>query len=192
MRQDKTVARILLIFSVINVALEALAVVRQGHLDVAKDVTAASEKRLSSDEESSFNPSGSSGSTSSGETHSGMSTPEFFLNWLAEMGAPESDSEESLVSDRYSSEHSSFYSWRFLQAHGDSLASLSSTHYSTPPVSPPQPEHVSWTLPSSLSSSHSDGLVPSVAPEVDKFFNDELKQKMKEFAVLGTAADRSY
>lgn len=31
-------------------------------------------------------------------------------------------------------------------------------------------------------------MVPSVTPEVDKFFNDELKQKMKEFAVLGTAA----
>ena len=42
MRQDKTFARILLIFSVANLALAAPAVVRQRHLDVAK---AASEKR---------------------------------------------------------------------------------------------------------------------------------------------------
>ena len=42
MRQDKTFARIFLIFSVANVALAAPAVVRQRHLDVAK---AASEKR---------------------------------------------------------------------------------------------------------------------------------------------------
>jgi hypothetical protein len=41
MRQDKTFARIFLIFSVANVALAAPAVVRQRHLDVAK---AASEK----------------------------------------------------------------------------------------------------------------------------------------------------
>jgi hypothetical protein len=42
MRPDKIVARILLVFSVANVALAAPAVVRQRHLDVAK---AASEKR---------------------------------------------------------------------------------------------------------------------------------------------------
>ena len=42
MRQDKTFARIFLIFSFANVALAAPAVVRQRHLDVAK---AASEKR---------------------------------------------------------------------------------------------------------------------------------------------------
>ena len=42
MRQDKTFARILLIFSVANVAIAAPAVVRQRDLDVAK---AASEKR---------------------------------------------------------------------------------------------------------------------------------------------------
>jgi hypothetical protein len=42
MRQDKTLARILLIFSVANVALAAPAAVRQRYLDVAK---AASEKR---------------------------------------------------------------------------------------------------------------------------------------------------
>ena len=42
MRQDKTVARILLIISVANIALAAPAVERQRHLDVAK---AASQKR---------------------------------------------------------------------------------------------------------------------------------------------------
>ena len=42
MRQDKIFARILLIFSIANVAIAAPAVVRQRHLDVAK---AASEKR---------------------------------------------------------------------------------------------------------------------------------------------------
>ena len=42
MRQDRIFARILLIFSVANVAIAAPAVVRQRHLDVAK---AASEKR---------------------------------------------------------------------------------------------------------------------------------------------------
>jgi hypothetical protein len=42
MRQDKTVARILLIFSAANVVLASHAVVRQSHMDVAK---AASEKR---------------------------------------------------------------------------------------------------------------------------------------------------
>ena len=83
MRQDKTVARILLIFSVVNVALEALAVVRQGHLDVVMDVTAASEKRLSSDEESNFTPSGSSGSTSSGETHKSLFVGAFVFPFVA-------------------------------------------------------------------------------------------------------------
>jgi hypothetical protein len=48
MRQDKTIARILLISFVANVALAAPAVVRQRHLDVAK---AASEKRASSNDE---------------------------------------------------------------------------------------------------------------------------------------------
>ena len=50
MRQDRIVARILLIFSVVNVALAAPAVVRQGHPDMAR---AASQKRyLTSDDES--------------------------------------------------------------------------------------------------------------------------------------------
>ena len=50
MRQDRIVARILLIFSVVNVALAAPAVVRQGHPDMTR---AASEKRYStSDDES--------------------------------------------------------------------------------------------------------------------------------------------
>ena len=44
MRQDKIFARILLIFSIANVAIAAPAAVRQRHLDVAK---AASEKRAS-------------------------------------------------------------------------------------------------------------------------------------------------
>ena len=44
MRQDKTFARILLIYSVANVAIAAPAAVRQRHLDVAK---AAPEKRAS-------------------------------------------------------------------------------------------------------------------------------------------------
>jgi hypothetical protein len=44
MRQDKIFARILLIFSIANVAVAAPAAVRQRHLDVAK---AASEKRAS-------------------------------------------------------------------------------------------------------------------------------------------------
>ena len=49
MRQDKTVARILLIFSAANVVLasESHALVRQSHTDVAK---AASEKRAVSDD----------------------------------------------------------------------------------------------------------------------------------------------
>jgi hypothetical protein len=45
MRRDKTVARILLIFSVVDAVLAAPAAVRQGHLGVAEDVAAASVKR---------------------------------------------------------------------------------------------------------------------------------------------------
>ena len=51
MRRDKTVARILLIFTVANVALAAPAVVRQRHLDVAEGVTTTSETRRNSDDE---------------------------------------------------------------------------------------------------------------------------------------------
>ena len=195
MRLDKTVARIFLIFSVANVALAAPVVDLQ---DVAKYATTVSEKRVSSDEGSTFTPSASGGSSSSSsvEMHPGTSTPEFLYGWEAEMraqgmGAPGSDSEESLVSDHYSSEHSSLNSGGFLQAHGDDAASLPSTHHSTPPVSPPPPNHVSWTMPSS-SSSHPDNLAPSVAPEVDKFFSDGMKQKLKGFALLGTAAGVVY
>ena len=51
MHCDKITARILLVFSVVNVARAAPAVVRQGHPD--PDVTgAASEKRYDSDDES--------------------------------------------------------------------------------------------------------------------------------------------
>ena len=45
MRRDKIVARILIIFSVVDVVLAAPAAVRQGHLGVAEDVTAALVKR---------------------------------------------------------------------------------------------------------------------------------------------------
>jgi hypothetical protein len=45
MRRDKIVARILIIFSVVDVVLAAPAAVRQGHLGVADDVTAALVKR---------------------------------------------------------------------------------------------------------------------------------------------------
>jgi len=49
MHRDKTVARILLILSVIHVAAAAPAIVRQRSLDVDEDVRAASEKRGNSD-----------------------------------------------------------------------------------------------------------------------------------------------
>ena len=59
MRQDKIVTRIILIFSVVNVALAAPAVVRQGRPD--PDVAgAASEKRDGSDDESKLASSASS------------------------------------------------------------------------------------------------------------------------------------
>lgn len=45
MRRDETVARILLIISIVNVAFAAPAALRQGHLDVAEGETAASVKR---------------------------------------------------------------------------------------------------------------------------------------------------
>jgi len=45
MHRDKTVARILLILSVVHVAAAAPAIVRQRSLDIDEDVTAASEKR---------------------------------------------------------------------------------------------------------------------------------------------------
>ena len=51
MRQDKTVARIILIFSVANVVLAAPAVVRQRHLNKAEGVTVTSKKRAGSDSE---------------------------------------------------------------------------------------------------------------------------------------------
>jgi hypothetical protein len=63
MRQDKIFARILLIFSIANVAIAAPAAVRQRHLDVAK---AASEKRASGSgdgETSNLQPDSSPGIT---------------------------------------------------------------------------------------------------------------------------------
>jgi hypothetical protein len=59
MRQDKIVARILLIFSVANIALAAPVVVRQRHLDVAR---AAPQKRgpISDNEETGDSPPESS------------------------------------------------------------------------------------------------------------------------------------
>ena len=51
MRRDKIVARILLIFSVANVAVAAPALVRQRHLDVPEGVRATSEKRVDLDDE---------------------------------------------------------------------------------------------------------------------------------------------
>ena len=45
MHREKTVARIVLVLSVVHGALAAPAVVRQRHLDAAEDVTAAPEKR---------------------------------------------------------------------------------------------------------------------------------------------------
>jgi hypothetical protein len=53
MRRDRTAARILLILSVVHLAVAAPAIVRQRHLNVAKDVTPALGKRGDSDEDSS-------------------------------------------------------------------------------------------------------------------------------------------
>ena len=53
MRRDKTAGRILLILSVVHVGVAAPAIVCQRSLDVAEDVTPASEKRGNSDGDSS-------------------------------------------------------------------------------------------------------------------------------------------
>ena len=51
MRRDKTVARILLVLSVVHVAVAAPAVARRSSLDVAGSSTPALEKRIKSDDE---------------------------------------------------------------------------------------------------------------------------------------------
>jgi hypothetical protein len=51
MRRDRTAARILLILSVVHLAVAAPPIVRQKHLNVAKDVTPALGKRRNSDDD---------------------------------------------------------------------------------------------------------------------------------------------
>ncbi|KAH9993946.1 hypothetical protein BJV77DRAFT_327146 [Russula vinacea] len=83
MRRDKKFA-LLLILSIINVTLASPVVVRERQVrvrvvDVAKDVTAASEKRYNSDNEADPGfvtaPSSPSGSTHNPSSESGASTP---------------------------------------------------------------------------------------------------------------------
>ena len=86
MRRDKTVARILLIFSTTNVVFASPAVVPQSHLDVTK---AASEKRA-----------GSEDGTTSGTTVN-LPPPESESHPLSPESQPESSSSSSSSSSSY-------------------------------------------------------------------------------------------
>jgi hypothetical protein len=218
MRRDKTVARTLLIFSFVNVVLPAPAAVRQGHLDIAKNVKAVSEKR---DDESNLISSAPSTSSpgeplpSHSEPVESTRMPEASgdMSDLTSLAPPASPPEGPLQlphsgpggstseSDRYSSEHPYLFSLplHLHQPLGHDL-----------PSAPPLPEYVTYrpsdseseAAPAELEAAPELETAPELemapeletapeleaAPEADKFLNDELKQKIRDYAVLGTIA----
>jgi hypothetical protein len=188
MRRDKAIARILLIFSVANIALAAPAVVRQGRMDVAK---AASGKRGGSDDKatdgSGSEPMPELVSDSDESRHWTNSGTEPYFSALGSplgsphQGSPPASFHEGPESSRY------LPLWPFdadsTTSHDSALASPSrSSHQNSLPESS---RHLPlWPFDADSTTSHDSALAP---PE-STFFNDALKKKIKIFGALGTAA----
>ena len=154
MRRDKTVARILLIFSAANVVLASPAVVRQSHVDVAK---AASEKRandLPPPESETFHPA----------------PFEHFENMMKWVNSDKSASESGPALTQPESSSAAANRIITTQASGSSSSSYDnpppdSGAHLPPPPPPPRPLR--------------QGLPPSVAvPQTGRFLTNELKYKL--------------
>ena len=152
MRRDKTVARIFLIFSVVEAVLAAPAGVRQGHLGVAEDVAAASVKRgepnltpsapstSSAGKAPQLPPSGVEAQEDKHLTSSASSLELEDPEFEAMMMRMKASANPWGASDT-SSVHSS---WDYDSALDRDVQSLPSTRYGTPPMSPRPPIKVTW------------------------------------------------
>jgi hypothetical protein len=168
MRRNKIVARTFLILSIINVALAFPPVVREKQVrvrvvDVAKDVTAPSEKRDDSEPESQ-GPAGS-------PPHPLPPPPPPPPPPLGTPSGPPSLVDSGPPSSAGSPPHP--------PPPPPSLPG--SPPY--PPPHPPPPPSLDGS-PSESGSHHSTTL----SSDEHKFFNAELKDKMKDYAVLGVVA----
>ena len=199
MRRDKTIARILLIFSVANIARTAPTIVRQRHMDVAE---AASGKRATSGDEA----TGSEPVPASDEPHDpylsapGLppyqgSPPAPFHeeSWWWPVGgkvppahhysAFESPPESTLYSASWPSDSPTYHDTA-------AITSLVSLPASPQPEAAPEPDETLHHDPATellaSSPSASSPLHPDLAPSESTFSNDALNTKLKTIAAWGT------
>jgi hypothetical protein len=163
MRRDKTVARILLIFSATNVVFASPAVVPQSHLDVTK---AASEKRT-----------GSEDGTTSGTTIN-LPPPESEWHPLSSGSHPLS-SESHPPSSESLPPTFEYYEDMMRNFNGGSSAPGPQPESSSAPGHQSESSLVPGPQPESSSSSSSYNNPPAAVPaEAGRFITDEVKHKL--------------
>ena len=215
MRQDKTIARIVLIFSVANIVLATPAAVRRRHMNVAETASRSGKRGGSEDETTDGSgqmPELVSDSDESRLLTNSESDPYFSALESPLGSSPQDSPAHSPVSFHEGSEPSGDLAlWPFDSTHHDFAltSSFGSSHQDVAPEPPdgsshhdsatesPTFEH--WLIPStggSVAAQHdaapeppqSNLLHPDLAPPESTVFNDALKKKLKILGALGVAA----
>jgi hypothetical protein len=167
MHREKTVARIVLVLSIVHGALAAPAVVRQRHLDVAEDVTATPEKRNLDDEswgtlQMRDNLPGTSGNPQSPKdsTTSTLETPQVHDDLSSASGVSDEPPHRLLSNLHWTPSQSS---------HSDAEVPPGESHSALEVAAP----------------GRSPGAQRATNSLAGKFFTDAVKQKLKFWGAIG-------